>query len=145
MHPNYQSKRINNHMESKNQLFSLIEPSQNLKSSIINKIKIEETKRTIYKMVFSSVASLASVSVAIIFIINIINDASQSGLTNYLSLLLSDGASILSYWQSYVLSVAESLPIIPITIVVASILIFVWSISSVIDTFKNKKLVFINN
>jgi hypothetical protein len=125
-----------------NQLFSTIEPSLNLKNSIINKIKKEEMKMTIYKIVISSVVSLTSVLVAIIFVINIIQDASQSGLTNYLSLLLSDGASILSYWQSYALSIVESLPIIPITIVFASIWIFVWSISSVIDTFKNAKQIF---
>jgi hypothetical protein len=124
-----------------NQLFSTIEPSQTLKCSIINKIKIEESKRTIYKMVFSSVVSLASVSTAVIFVINIIKDASQSGLSEYLSLMFSDGASIISFWQTYVMSIMESLPIIPITIVVASIWIFVWSLNSVLQLFKETELV----
>ena len=126
-----------------NQLFSTIEPSRALKNSIINKIKIEETKKTIYKIVFSSAVSLASVSVAVFSIINIIKDASQSGLSEYLSLLSSDGALISTFWQTYVMSVIESLPIIPITIVVASVWIFAWSIGSVADAFKgNKRVVF---
>ena len=126
-------------METKNQLFSMVEPSKNLKISILNKIKLEEMKMAIYKKVFSSVASLASVSLAIIFIIDIIKDAYQSGLSEYLSLLFSDGASLISYWQSYAMSIIESLPILQITIVFASIWVFAWSLSTVLSSQKSIK------
>ena len=129
-------------MEAKNQIFDMIEPSKNLKSSIMFKIRKEEIKIAIYKIVAGSVASLASISVAIIFLLNIVNDAHQSGLSDYLSLLLSDGASLLSYWQSYAMSVLESLPIIPIAIVVASIGVFVWSVNMALTNLKNTKSVF---
>ncbi|WP_420266682.1 hypothetical protein [Candidatus Magnetominusculus dajiuhuensis] len=126
-------------MERKNHFFSLIEPNENLKSSIINRIKKEEIKRAIYRVVLDSAISLISVSIAIIYIVNIIKDAYQSGLFDYISLLFSDGASIISFWQSYVMSVVETLPIIPIAIVVASILVFVWSVSSVLKAFEISK------
>ncbi len=143
MHPNYQYKRINKRMENKKRLFNIIEPSENLKNSIINKIKKEEMKMTIYKIVFSSAISLVSVSMIIIFAVNIIKDAYQSGLSEYISLLFSDGAGMASYWQTYVMSIMESLPIIPITIFVASVWIFVWSISSALETLRGTKPVFI--
>ncbi len=141
MHPNYKNKRINNHMESKNQIFSIIEPKNELKKSIISKIRALEIKKTINKIVFSSVVSLISVASTVIFIINIIKDAYQSGLSEYLSLLFSDGKLIVTYWQTYVMSVIESLPIIPIAIAVFSILIFVWSLNKSLENLKTTKFV----
>jgi hypothetical protein len=129
-------------METKRNIFSMIEPSDNLKSSILNKIKIEERKRTIFKIVFSSVVSLASVSMAAVYIINIVKDFYQSGLSEYVSLLFSDGVSMASYWQSYVMSIVESLPIVPITIAVASIGVFVWSVNMALTSLKNTRSVF---
>ena len=125
-----------------NQLFSVLEPSENLKNSIISRIKVEERKRAIYKVAYSSALTLASIFMSVFYMINIIKDSSQSGLSEYFSLLFSDGALIASYWQTYVLSVVESLPIIPITVVVASIGIFVWSINTFLSNIKNTRSVF---
>lgn len=129
-------------MENKNPLFMMIEPKEYLKSSIISAIKREETKRTIYKIAFSSLTSMISVFIATVSVFNIIKDAHQSGLSEYLSLIFSDGVLLASYWQTYVMSVAESLPIIPITIVVASIGVSVWSINKALLGLKNTRLVF---
>ena len=126
-------------MVSNNQLFSVIEPSENLRNSIINKIKIEETKNVAYRIAFSFAVSLTSISIGVISIINIIKDAYQSGLSEYLSLLFSDSALIVSYWQTYSMSVVESLPIIQISIVVASVGLFIWSVNTVLTNFKNTK------
>ena len=130
-------------MERKTQIFNMIEPSENLKVSIINMIKKEESKRNIYKIVFGSVLSMSSILIMVISIISIVNDAYQSGLSSYLSLIFSDGASIATYWQSYIMSVVESLPIIPITIVVASVGIFIWSINSALENLKGRKSIFV--
>ena len=128
-------------MENKKQFFSMIEPSENLKNSIINTIKREKTKKTIYKIAFSSILSLVSVSMVVIFVTSIIKDAYQSGLSEYLSLLVSDGALVASYWKAYVMSIIESLPILQITVVFASTWVFLWSISSVSELIKDVKLV----
>jgi len=129
-------------MESKNQLFSIIEPSKNLKISIMNKIRKEEIKKTIYKIAFSSILSLGSVAMSIIFIMNVIKDTYQSGLYEYLSLIASDGALVISYWKTFTMSVVESLPILQITMVFTSVWIFVWSINMVLTSLKNTKSIF---
>jgi hypothetical protein len=129
-------------MENKNQLFNTIEPNENLKNSIIIKIKKEEMKRAMYKIVFSSFVSFASVSMAIIFAINIVKDAYQSGIFEYLSLLFSDGMSLVSYWQSYAMSIVESLPVFQITVVFASAWAFIWSLNTILPILKNTKSVF---
>ena len=142
LHPIYNDERINTCMEKNKQFFNMIEPSENLRSSILGQIRKGETKKAIYDMVFSSVLSLASISTIVIFAISITKDFYQSGLSEYFSLLFSDGSSILSYWQTYVMSLVESLPIIPITMIVASTSIFIWSMNKVVKDFKNTKLVF---
>ena len=142
MHPNYQNNRIKHRMESKNKLFSLIEPSENLKNSIINIIRYEERKKAIYKIVFSSVVSLASISLAIFYAISIVKDFYQSGLSDYISLIFTDGTSLISYWQSYFMSILESLPILQITIVFASMWALVWSLNVFLPALKNTKKVF---
>lgn len=127
------------------QIFNTIEPSENLKVSILNRIQTEERKQALYRIVFSSAISLASVSTIVFFVNNIIKDAYTSGLSQYLSLLFSDGASVLSYWQSYLMSIIESLPIIPITITVASIWVFMWSVNSILEINNRIKFYKLNN
>lgn len=126
----------------KNELFEIIEPKIELKNSIIKRIRNEETKKTIYKMISGSVLSLASIFTLVFYTINIFKDAQVSGLSEYLSLIISDSGLVISYWQTYMMSIVESLPIIPITITAVSVLIFVWSISSLVNTFKNTREIF---
>jgi ABC-type sulfate transport system permease component len=123
-------------MTRNNQIFSIIEPSVNLRNSIIHKIETEERKAVMYNLALSFVVSI---SITIISFINVMKDASQSGLSEYLSLLFSDGVLIASYWQTYVMSVVESLPIIQISIVVASWCLCIWSINMIFTNFKNTK------
>jgi len=127
-------------MKNNDHYFNIIEPSTNLRNSVIHAIKMEETKKAVYNIVFNSIISLVSISVAVVYMINIIKDAYKSGLSEYLSLIFSDGTSLISYWQTYVLSVVESLPIIQITVVVASMGILVWSLNTIMEKLPNTKL-----
>ena len=127
-------------MERRNQLFSMVEPSDKLKTTILKTIKREEIKRSVYRLVFSSVLSLASIIIAFVYMVNIFNDFNQSGISEYLSLIYSDGALLMNYWQIYVMSIVESLPIIPITILVASVWVFVWSANTMMTNLKNTNL-----
>ena len=136
MHPNDSLIRINEYM---NKLLSEIEPSSKLKSSILQNIKKEEIKISIYKIFFGSIASISSIALAVIAIINISKDFYQSGLYEYLSLLFSDGASLISNWQSYAMSIVESLPILTITVMFASVWIFMISMNAIM---KNSRVAF---
>jgi hypothetical protein len=93
-------------------------------------------------MISGSILSLASIFSLVFYTINIFKDAQISGLSEYLSLIISDSGLVISYWQTYMMSIVESLPIIPIAITAVSVLIFVWSISSLVNTFKNTRAIF---
>ncbi len=130
-------------MDSKNRLFSMIEPRKELKGLILNSIKREEMKKAIYKVAFGLFTSLISVSATVFFIFKVINDAYQSGLSEYLSLLISDGALVASYWMTYTMSIIESLPILQITFVFASIWVFAWSVNMILVNFKyNRSIIY---
>ena len=56
-----------------------------------------------------------------------ISRASASGFFEYVSLAFSDGGSIVSYWKDFVFTVVESIPAIETAVVVAVLLLFVYS------------------
>ena len=59
--------------------------------------------------------------------------AQQSGFTSYLSLLASDGTSIISYWKPFTLSVVESAPIIGSALVLAALLVAGYSLMKLVS------------
>ncbi|HEX7724544.1 MAG TPA: hypothetical protein VF438_02290 [Candidatus Paceibacterota bacterium] len=58
--------------------------------------------------------------------------AQESGFMSYISLLVSDGADLLSWWRPFVLSVLESAPIVGTVLVLAAILVCGYSIPRLI-------------
>lgn len=142
MHPNQKNQRIRYHMEGKKQLFNILEPKNDLKVSIIKKIKREELKRSILKIGLSSFVSLGSAVSVVFLLVNIIKDYYRSGLSEYVSLMFSDGSALVSYWQSYVMSLIETLPIFTITLVLISIWILTVSLNLVLSFSKNMSKVF---
>lgn len=62
----------------------------------------------------------------------------QSGFYQYSSLLFSDGGSALSYWKELTLILAESAPLLGITLSLALIFVLVGSLQS---AFKNMYLI----
>lgn len=126
-------------MDGKKQLFSIIEPKDSLKVSIIKKIKREELKKYILKTGLGIFISLSSIISTVFLLVNIIKDYYKSGLSEYISLMFSDGSLLVSYWQSYIMSVVEALPIFTITLILVSVWIFIMSSNVVLSAFKNTR------
>jgi len=55
----------------------------------------------------------------------------QSGFLQYFSLLFSDGRSVMASWQEFVLSLAESLPVVGITAVLGATFVLLASVALV--------------
>lgn len=55
---------------------------------------------------------------------SLLSNMAQSGFYEYLSLAFMSGGSIFSYWKEFALSIAESLPIMSITISLSLIFVF---------------------
>jgi len=126
-------------MIDKVELFDILEPKKNLKISIIKKIRKEELKGSIIKIGLNFSVSFVSVLVVAFLFINLVRDYYQSGLSDYVSLLFSDGSLLVSYWQSYIMSVVESLPIFLITLTLVFVVVSVVSLNLALATIKNTK------
>jgi len=123
-------------MKENFQLFDIKEPKSGLESKILTIIKNKEKRQNQRVFIYSILASISSFSLAVFGLINIVRNYFESGLSEYLSLIFSDGVSLLSYWQAYTLSVVESLPIFYITVVIASVWIFTLFIKKILKSIK---------
>jgi hypothetical protein len=84
----------------------------------INRLKL-------WAFAFIGLASLAGLVPALKALLS---DLAQSGFSEYFSLIFSDSGLILSYWKELFFSLAESLPILSVTLSLTLIFIFFLSL-----------------
>lgn len=83
----------------------------------------------------------------IIFIpltIELLSDLAKSGLTQYLSLIFSDFSLIMANVGDYALSLLESAPVLSLSLVSATILIFVFNLAKLADSYSDFKKISIS-
>lgn len=116
-----------------------VEVPENLSEKIINRIGLVEKRFARTRLVFFGALALASVIAFIPALKYLINDFSNSGFYQYLSLIFSDSEVILASWREFSLSLAESLPFLSIAALFSVIFALLWSLKL---TFKNIKIAF---
>lgn len=134
---------MNNDKEKK--LFETLEPIEfpiELNSVILNKINTENKKKFFRKLLISYSINIASLLGIISTFVYLIKAFISSEFYKYISLIFSDGISILSYWREFIMSVVESLPITSITTFLFLLGVFLWSIeySSTINKNRDENL-----
>lgn len=112
--------------------FRHIQAPYALQSAIINAIAGKKRKRAFARIaVYNSMAVLSLVFCAIAWIKN--SPASMSSETvKLLSLLFSDWEIVVNYWQDYLFSVLESIPILTLMSLLALLWITVISLKKMI-------------
>ncbi len=60
----------------------------------------------------------------------------KTGFSQYISLLFSDGATLMSSWKEFLSLLAESIPLMEIILVLVATGIFVWLLSQIIEKKK---------
>jgi hypothetical protein len=100
-----------------------IEPRENLRDVVLLRINLEKRREAKIRLALTSATSLLSLIALVPVIQYFITEFSQSGFYQYLSILFSDGSSILLYWKELGLSLLESLPTLSITAVL--VLVFI--------------------
>ncbi|MDD5152868.1 MAG: hypothetical protein PHS95_02625 [Candidatus Pacebacteria bacterium] len=102
---------------------AVYKPKHDLSDNIWHFIVIRENRIIRLKLwAFSFVGCASLVSLVPAFKL-VLNDFAESGFYEYLSLGFSSGGSILSFWQDFVLLLAESLPVM--SIIVSLSLVFI--------------------
>jgi hypothetical protein len=109
--------------------FTTIEPPAGLLDKIIERIKREKHLLALKRrLVFISLGAIASLS-ALIPVFKLVQaDINQSGFLQFLSLAFSDFGVVINYWQTFIMSLLETIPAITLAMFFSVILVFLWSL-----------------
>lgn len=110
----------------------LIELPEGLRERALAGIYRERRRRTLFGVTLFGTLSVTSVLAFVSYFQYAAADIAQSGFTSYLSLIFSDSGSVGSLWQTFLLSLIESLPLYELTVVSVSLFALLWSLSKII-------------
>lgn len=115
----------------------LVEPRPAVLSTVLFRVH-EEQQLSRLRRTFLAMCSMAVLSGVGIFLVaqTIIESLSSSGFFRFLSLIVSDGVALVPYWQEYVYSLLEALPIVSLVVFVALFIIFLRSLQGVLSDVK---------
>ncbi len=127
MHDNY--KKLFSSLKS-------VELPHDLQNKILKNIAIRQ-KRSVHNRLFlSATTAIMSILGMLLAIQYTIQEFYLSNFNQYLSLVISDSGTIISNWRDFILSLAESIPLIGITISLVTVVIL---LSSIRITFQNTR------
>ncbi|MFA7252651.1 MAG: hypothetical protein WC027_02235 [Candidatus Paceibacterota bacterium] len=93
-----------------------------LNSKILLRIDQERVKRLKRQSLITKfVGGLSFISFFPIFI-NLVSQMQNSGFWNYLSLLFTDTSIVMTYWKQFSMTLIETAPVFPLTLILVSLL-----------------------
>jgi len=120
---------------------SLYQPESRLSDDIWRVIENKNIKISKYKKFGYLGVSILSLSGSVFSIKTLIEQSSRFGFYDYLSLAFSDSGVIATYWKEYILTLANSLPVVSAIFSFALLFVLFVSIRRASFLFKNKLLV----
>jgi len=113
-----------------------LEPPQFLMGNILAAIEIKKRRAARLRLALFGSFALASLTALIPAVQYFIAEISQSGFYQYFSLLFSDWNLVITYWNDFVLSLAEALPVLAITSVLSAVFVFLGSLRLAVNQIK---------
>jgi len=117
------------------------QPESRLSGDILLSIEVKSSRIAKWKTIGYMSVSVLSLSLSVLSIKSVIEQFTTTGFYNYLSLAFSDSGVIATYWKEYILSLADSLPIMSIILSFSLLFILFISIKKVSHQFRNKLLI----
>jgi len=114
------------------------EPPVGLLAKILERINQEKRLLTLKRRL--AIFSAGLIGAIILFIPalkGVIAGFAESGFTQYFSLLFSDAEIVLAYWQNYVFSLLETLPVVSLILFLAIILAILELLKLLVKDLKN--------
>ena len=108
-------------------------PDPSLYDKVIFAVNREERRVATIKASIFSVLSFVSVSGFLWSLKYLFESMSSSGFSQFLSLVFSDGFSVLKYAGDYILSMTDSLPVVALLVFLVLALVMVISVSYMIS------------
>ena len=105
-----------------------VEPPRGLAESIVARIMRERRRGAQMRIFFLAASACVSCAVFVPALQEAGREFSQSGFYQYFSLAFSDGSALFASWKEFSLLLAESLPLMGITLVLAALFVLLASI-----------------
>ena len=123
----------------------LIQPKADLYDRVINRISREEKLMIIKRrLILQSSVFIMSFFIFIPLSLRLSVDITKSGLTQFLSLLFTDFSVIMANIGDYVLSLLESTPALSLSLTSAALLVLVFAMAKLVDSYGDFKKLTIN-
>ena len=107
-----------------------------LYNDIVFKLETARIKKARFGLIFQSVLSVVSFVAAFPIFMNVVERFSQSGFSQYLSLVFTDGEIVLSNWKVFASSLLESAPFYEATIFLAVVFVLLQSLKFAVRNLK---------
>jgi len=117
-----------------------IELPQGLLESVLVKVRLEQKKSAKRELIFVGSTAAGSLIAIIPVFSYFIDGFIQSSFYQYFSLIFSEGTGALAFWKEIGMSLAESLPILSVTVFLTVLVVLIWSIAR---TARDVKIVFL--
>ena len=101
-----------------------------LLENILNRIHHEERVLVLRKIVLFSTTLAGSIAGFVPTFKMLVSDVAQSGFLHFFSLIFSDFSMVAAYWQSFALTLLETMPAISLVLLLAILAIFLQSLRS---------------
>ena len=110
---------------------------ENLKPAVFLAIKQERRKRILTNLILHGTASLLSLGAMIWAFFYAMSSFAQAGFAEYFSLLASERLSAMTYWKEIGLTMAESLPVFSLVILLLTLVFSFWFVGRTTQETKN--------
>jgi hypothetical protein len=121
---------------------TLPQPPAELQSKIMSRIgALSKLKVLKWKITIFATSSAVSAAAAVFAFVIFKNNLAETGFWQFLSLLFSDYQILAAYWQNYLMSLAESMPISSFVLLLMCIFIFCESVRLLANNAKKFKLI----
>ena len=105
------------------------EPSPELRKNILLRIEREEWRKLLVRTISFGTILLLSLFFVLYGIVDVLNEASRSGFSAFVSLFFSDSSATLASFSNYMLSLIESFPIYSTVLLLSGLFFMIWSAS----------------
>jgi ABC-type spermidine/putrescine transport system permease subunit I len=120
---------MRNDLEKLFSRFTTIEPPEGLLGKIMERIRQEKHLLAVKRRLVVIFLGFAASAAALIPVFNLARtDLAQSGFLQFFSLAFSDFGIIIAYWQSFAMSLLETIPAISLAMFFAVIFMFLGSL-----------------
>jgi len=117
------------------------EPKTELLGIIMKRLHKEERIFAIKRVILFSIIMVCSVAGVVPAFNILVLDVSKSGFYNFVSLAFSDFSVVITYWQSFIMVLLETLPALSLALVLAVILTFLQSTRLLVKDIKKLNII----